>query len=102
MDLVVYVFCSKIWSEIRRFGCDCVQTFMSIWITIFLASYPDVIWNFDNKWNNETISAVEGFNSAESIFEIISSRRVEEDTIKFKPDCKDFIQWKLPNSPELT
>lgn len=64
---------------------------MGIWITIFLAPYPDVIWNSDDKREDEAISAVEGFDCTESIFEIISSGGIEEDTIKFKPDCKDFV-----------
>ena len=102
MDLDVHDFCSKTWSEIRRLGRYCIQTFMGIWITIFLAPYPDVIWNSDYKWKDEAISTVEGFDSTESIFEIISSGGIEEDTIKFKPKCKDFIQQKLPNPPELT
>ena len=101
MHLIVRDFCSKTRSKIRRFSSDGVQTFVGIRITKFLASYPDVIWNSDDKRNDEAISAVEGFDRAESIFEIISSGGIEEDTIKFKPKCKDFIQTKLPDSPEL-
>ena len=86
MDLNIWShFSTQSRSEVRGLGGNCIKTFMSIGITVLLTSQPDIVRDSDDERNNKSVAAIERFDGAEAIFQIISSCGIEEDTVKFKP-----------------
>ena len=73
MDLNSTRLNAKTRLEIRRLRGNGVQSLVSIWISVLFATKPDIVWYSDDEWNDESISTVETFNGAESVFEIVSS-----------------------------
>ena len=59
---------------------------MNVRISIFFTPKPDIVGYSDDKRNDETVSSIEGFNCAESVFQVISPSWIKENTIKFEPE----------------
>ena len=59
---------------------------MSSWVPVLFTPEPDIIRDSDDKRNDKSIATVERFDCAEAIFEVITSRGIEENTIEFKPE----------------
>jgi len=73
MDLNSSHLSAKTWFEIRRLRGNGIQSLVSIWISVLFATQPDIVRYSDDEWNDESVSTVETFNGAESVFEIVSS-----------------------------
>jgi hypothetical protein len=58
---------------------------MGIGIAVLFATNPDIVWDTDNEGENEPVSSIERLDGTESVFKIVSSRGIQENTVKFEP-----------------
>ena len=73
MDLNSTRLNAKTGLEIRRLRGNGVQSLVSIWISVLFATQPDVVRYSDDERNDESVSTVDTFDCAESVFQIVSS-----------------------------
>jgi len=59
---------------------------MSIGIPVLFTPEPDIIWDSYDKRHDKAISAVERFDCAKAVLQVVSSGGIKENAIKFKPE----------------